>query len=174
MRQLSFIFIPLISFLYEIANPAILPINAIVTTNVLYKVKQDQQIDVLKKPFHNYTTYGINSVPTPNDNGDYSSWTSHFDWIVIDPDAAGLNCRWSNAMPDDWYSPDAKWPRLNIREWSIVRQFPTNTHLIANGTPAGFVIIKDENNKPWLKVSIGADDKICLVRANSSFIRPVQ
>lgn len=131
-------------------------------------------ISFLSVAGHNYITYGINSMPTPNENGDYSLSSFHVDWKVIDPDADGLNCRWSSAMPDDWYNPGAEWPRLNIQEWSIVRQFPTNTRLTANSTPAGFVMIKDENNKTWLKVSIGNNDQICLVRANSRFIRPVK
>ncbi|MGI0487982.1 hypothetical protein ACN4EK_21290 [Pantanalinema rosaneae CENA516] len=114
------------------------------------------------------------SVPVADSTGDFSRRTSHEKWIVVDDDANGLNCRWSSAMPTEWYAPDAKYPRMNVREWSVVRRFPYNTVLVANMTPAGMVTLLDESNKPWLKVTIGDNDQICLVRANSSFIRPLR
>ncbi|QEQ00557.1 hypothetical protein RHP47_03630 [Thermosynechococcus sp. QKsg1] len=56
--------------------------------------------------------------------------------------------------------------------WPVVRRFPTGTVLRANITPAGFATITDSRGLPWLKVSIGDEDRICLVRANRRFIRP--
>lgn len=109
---------------------------------------------------------------SPNSTIDYGRRTSREYWLVTDPDPNGLNCRWSPAMPKDWANPSAKFPRLNIQEWPVVRQFPKNTELKANSSPAGFIIMADENDKPWLKVSIGDNDQICLVRANSQFIQP--
>jgi hypothetical protein len=112
-------------------------------------------------------------LPTPDRSGDYRQ-TDHQLWIVIDPDANGLNCRWSRMIPSNWDDPSIRLPRMNIRDWSIVRRFMQNTVLVANTSPAGFVTFQDEDNKPWLKVRIGAENQICLVRANRDFIRPIR
>lgn len=117
------------------------------------------------------------NLPSADTNGDYSHKTSHKKWIVVDSDPNGVNCRWSQEMPTNWYAPDAKLPRLNISQWSVVRSFKKNTPsqtLTANLTPAGFATLFDESGKPWLKVSIGADDQICFVRANKKYVQPVK
>jgi hypothetical protein len=111
-------------------------------------------------------------VPQPNADGDYPR-TGHKLWRVVDPDPNGLNCHWSEEMPDPWYAPDAQFPDLNIQDWSIVRHFGAGTVLTANTTPAGFVFIHDDRYLPWLKVSLGDNDEICLVRANQQFVVPV-
>ncbi|WP_460194366.1 hypothetical protein [Thermosynechococcus sp. FA-CM-4201] len=112
------------------------------------------------------------NLPQPNSNGDYISRTSHRTWVVVDPDINGLNCRWSDKVPQEWYAPNARWPDLEIMRWPVVRRFPQGTVLTANITPAGFATITDSRGLPWLKVSIGDEDRICLVRANRRFIRP--
>lgn len=111
-------------------------------------------------------------LPTPNGDGDYRGNISYRTWITMDTDPNGLNCRWSSEMPEDWVDPRAVYPRRNIIEWTVIRRFTQNTLLVANNDPAGFVILRDEDNKPWLKVQIGSSNQICLVRANSNFIRP--
>lgn len=116
------------------------------------------------------------NLPNADNNGDYSKKTSHKKWIVVDSDPNGVNCRWSQEMPTNWYAPDAKLPRLNISQWSVVRRFQKNTPsqtLNANLTPAGFATLFDESGKPWLKVSIGANEQICFVRANKKYIQPI-
>lgn len=112
-------------------------------------------------------------LPSPDRNGDYQR-TGHELWVVSDTDANGLNCRWSRSIPADWVDPSARLPRMNVREWSVVRRFPQDTVLVANIAPAGFATMRDEDEKPWLKVRIGAESQICLVRANSDFIRPIR
>lgn len=112
--------------------------------------------------------------PTANANGDYAQRTSHRRWLVVDPDPRGLNCRWSRSMPLDWYAPHAQLPQMNVLQWQIVRRFPSNTVLTANTTPAGFATISDDRGFPWLKVSIGPEEQICLVRANRRYIRPIE
>ena len=116
----------------------------------------------------------VAELPKANASGDYAGRTSHRFWVVVDPDPKGVNCRWSSAMPANWYEPGAKLPLTNIDQWSIVRSFKRNSVLKANITPAGFALLYDTRNKPWLKVSLGTKDQICLVRANSKFIQPFQ
>ena len=117
------------------------------------------------------------ALPSADANGDYSRKTSHPKWIVVDSDPNGVNCRWSQEMPSNWYAPDAKLPTLNISQWPVVRRFQKNTPsqtLTANLTPAGFATLVDTSGKPWLKVNIGADEQICLVRANKKYVEPVR
>lgn len=113
------------------------------------------------------------ALPKPDKNGDYPR-TSHQNWRVVDPDPNGLNCRWSSAMPSEWFSPSAKLPQTPISNWAIIRRFKRNTPLTANLSPAGFAMLYDKQKKPWLKVSIGANDQICLVRGNARYIQPIQ
>lgn len=111
-------------------------------------------------------------VPQPNAQGDYPR-TSHLLWTVVDADPNGLNCRWSEEISDPWYSPGARFGDFNIADWAIVRRFWSGTVLNANRTPAGFTYIYDDRGFPWLKVSLGDRDEICLVRANQQFVVPV-
>lgn len=114
------------------------------------------------------------ALPKADENGDYIRRTQHRTWTVVDADPGGLNCRWSDAMPANWYSPDAQLPPLTIEQWPVVRQFRQGETLTSNITPAGFAMLIDDKNQPWLKVSLGAQDQICLVRANAQYIKPVQ
>jgi hypothetical protein len=111
-------------------------------------------------------------LPQPNATGDYSRRTGHRYWVVVDPDPEGLNCRWSTAMPKNWYDPSAAFPAMDIQNWPVVKRFKRNQALLANTIPAGFAVVLDETDKPWLKVNLGAETNICLVRANAQFIRP--
>jgi len=113
------------------------------------------------------------TLPQVDARGNYLR-TSHRRWIVVDPDPAGLNCRWSDAVPDEWYSPAAQYPPMNLNAWPVVQQFPANTEFLANITPAGFAIMYYKNENPWLKVSLDEQDEICLVRAHSDYVKPVR
>ena len=112
------------------------------------------------------------SLPVADANGNYGR-TNHQIWRVVDSDPGGLNCRWSASMPTDWYSPSTQFPDQNFGQWQVVRTFSVGTTLTANLAPAGFALLYDEQQKPWLKVSIGKNEQICLVRANAAYIRPI-
>ncbi|MBD2000568.1 hypothetical protein H6G00_28855 [Leptolyngbya sp. FACHB-541] len=114
-----------------------------------------------------------NGIPQPNSNGDFVTRTDHSTWQVTDTDPNGLNCRWSNQMPAEWADPSATLPRFDISSWTSVRRFQNGAVLSANSNPAGFVTVTDTRGRPWLKVTIGANDQICFVRANRRFIRPI-
>jgi hypothetical protein len=113
-------------------------------------------------------------LPKSTTSGDYSARTSHRHWVVVDPDPDGVNCRWSSAIPANWYDPGVKLPLATIDQWPVVRTYKRNSVVTSNITPAGFAILPDTQNRPWLKVSIGPNDQICLVRANSKYVRPYQ
>lgn len=109
---------------------------------------------------------------TPDANGNYGR-TDHRTWQVVDPDPNGLNCRWHAAMPADWYAPDTQFPNREFGQWQVVRQFSSGSILTANLAPAGFATLYDQQQQPWLKVEIGENDTICLVRANAAYIQPI-
>lgn len=117
-----------------------------------------------------------NSAPFPvaNSEGDFERNTGYNLWKVVDRDPAGLNCRWSPDMPEEWYSPDSEWTDTNIQSWPVVRTLAYDTAIVSDGTPAGFMTIQDDKDAPWLKVSIGENSQICLVRANSQYVMPRQ
>jgi hypothetical protein len=62
---------------------------------------------------------------------------------------------------------------MTVSEWPVVERFPTHTKLQANLAPAGFAILYDENENPWLKVNLDNADEICLVRAHAAYLQPV-
>jgi hypothetical protein len=67
--------------------------------------------------------------------------------------------------------------RLNIVDWPVVGIFKRGQNFEIELGPAGFGILKDNRNKPWIFVKRSFDKgapKNCFVRANSSFVRPVQ
>jgi len=107
-------------------------------------------------------------LPKPDKNGDYSGDVTHRYWKVVDLGPGGLNGRLSGKLARIWYEPGIKWPRLNIGQWPVIRMFQRGTILIANGEPASYVTMNDENGKPWLSVNIGNKkvEAICFVRAN--------
>jgi hypothetical protein len=76
-------------------------------------------------------------------------------------------------MPTDWYSPSTQFPDQNFEQWQVLRTFSGGTTLTANLAPAGFALLYDEQQKPWLKVSIGGNEQICLVRANAAYVEPI-
>lgn len=112
------------------------------------------------------------SLPVADANGDYGR-TNHQTWRVVDSDPGGLNCRWSAAMPNNWYSPSTQFPNQNFGQWQVIRTFSVGTTLTANLAPAGFALLYDKYQKPWLKVSIGENEQICLVRANAAYVQPI-
>ncbi len=113
------------------------------------------------------------AAPRANGDGDFIARTSHPFWTVVDPDPECLSCRWSPDNPTDWYSPSAELPNSNIGQWPVVRKFAYGTVLTANTTPAGFATMSDSRGLPWLKVRVGNNEEICMVRANSTYILPL-
>lgn len=111
-------------------------------------------------------------LPVADATGNYRR-SGHRTWRVVDSDPNGLNCRWSEAMPTDWYSPATQFPDQNFAQWPVVRRFSTGTTLTANLSPAGFEVFYDRRRQPWLKVSLGDNEQICLVRANAVYIQPI-
>lgn len=113
------------------------------------------------------------ALPKADANGNYLGKIGHYLWVVVDPDPKGLNCRWSNRIHAGWQSPAAVWPEIAPKSWPVVRRFSKGSILNANGDTAGFAVLADAEGRPWLKVSIGAENQICLVRAHNSLIRPI-
>jgi hypothetical protein len=114
-------------------------------------------------------------LPTPNSSGDYSR-SPHTTWQVVDNDPKGLSCRMGKYSYEQIIDPRSSM-RLNIVDWPVVGIFKRGQNFEIELGPAGFGILKDNRNKPWIFVKRSSDKgapKNCFVRANSSFVRPVQ
>lgn len=159
---------------YGAILPVVTPVTRVQSLSMLKSLQIGLPLACLGAAIALSPAVAQTSLPTVDRHGDYQRRTSHSQWVVVDPDPNGLNCRWSSAMPADWYSPAAPLPAFTILDWPVVRRFRQGTVLTANTTPAGFATVTDTRGKPWLKVSIGPNDQICLVRANAQFIRPVR
>lgn len=89
----------------------------------------------------------------PDSRGDYYSWASN--WVVVDN--SRLNCR---SGPDAAYRILTKYPRGS--------SLPTLSEL--EGDP----IRRDRQGRPWVRIKwAGTSGTPCYVRANTSFIRPL-
>ena len=115
-------------------------------------------------------------TPKANGNGDFSRTVPanllHVNWVVVDSDPKGLNCRWSPQLPRrEWDGANVIWPKANFEQWPVVRRFPKNTRLTAYHGPADSTMLNDTRGLPWVTVDLG-DDRACLVRANQRFIKP--
>lgn len=102
-----------------------------------------------------------------------SSLRGHQVWRVVDATPNGLNCRWFKANPRDWYAPHSTLPNRDIVNWPVRRQFQQGSVLVANITPGGFSFLYDARELAWIKVDIGPNNEICMVRANSRFVQPM-
>lgn len=112
-------------------------------------------------------------TPQPDREGEFLGNIGHQFWTVVDPDLEGLSCRWSSEVPEEGATPNAVQPDRDFQNWPVVRTFDYGTVLSASGNPGGFTVMHDDRNLRWLKVYLGSDNQICLVRANARFILPL-
>ena len=110
--------------------------------------------------------------PVADDSGDFSRRTGYNLWQVSDTDPAGVNCRWSPEMPEEWYSPATDWSDTDFQNWPVTRTFEYGTKLVSDGSPAGFMRVVDSRGLPWLKIKVGDNNQICLIRANTRYVVP--
>lgn len=115
------------------------------------------------------------SLPTPNkQTGDYSR-SSHQYWQVVDSDPKGLNCRMGPYTKDEIYDPGRSF-KMDIFNWRVIGTLKKGQTFENELGPAGFGIMFDTRNKPWMfvdKISAKGAPKQCFVRANSQYIKPV-
>lgn len=115
-----------------------------------------------------------NGLPQPDKNGDFRDRFVHPYWIVTDTDSGGLNGRLSPDFPINWEDCGAIWPKYpKISGWPVVIKFSSGMILNAVNGNCGMIRIDDENKKPWMMIRID-NDKICFVRSNIKYIKPVQ
>jgi hypothetical protein len=114
-------------------------------------------------------------LPQPNEKGDYQR-TSHRYWEAADPDPNGLNCRMSGYSIEEIQNPGSK-VDLDIGNWPVVGSLKQGQDFEIYLGPSGLGVLYDQKNKPWFFVQKSYDQGApsnCFVRANSSFVKPVQ
>lgn len=130
------------------------------------------------------------ALPSSNRLGDYtnsSRGNRHINWVVVDSDQKGLNCRLANTFQPRDRRDDVINRLLNVSYradvpgWQSVARFRRGERLkVETGNMAQQIIVFDNRNKPWFPVMLnesevrqGANPRYCLVRANRQFIQPV-
>jgi len=116
--------------------------------------------------------------PTANQDGDYrgqaAAWML---WQVTDADPDGLNCRASEPFESGEWLEVAYSDKLDnwIGRLPVVAYFRLATVLFVNSVPSGLALWYDDADKPWLRVRLSTDgDRMCFVRANNRYIKPVR
>lgn len=124
------------------------------------------------------------SLPSAKRQGDYlpsRQLATQIYWQVVDSDPSGLNCRLAKQF-QGFTSADLNAPedlfrnnQPNIGAWSVITTFPPRTLLNAQTGHRGANLLLDDQDKPWLAVSVkqGTQYANCFVRANSRFIQPL-
>ncbi|MGC9525444.1 MAG: hypothetical protein ACP5D7_07885 [Limnospira sp.] len=115
------------------------------------------------------------SLPKPNDKGDYIGNSSHAYWQVVDPDPQGLNCRMGEQSIKEIWSPDNPgFPPIG--SWPVVSTLSENEVFEGQLSYGGFVFTFDQNRDPWIFIKNKSDGTPanCFVRANNLFVQPVE
>jgi hypothetical protein len=65
---------------------------------------------------------------------------------------------------------------LNIENWPVVGKLPAGQDFEINLGPAGFGVVYDTKQQPWIyveKTDQTSDPSHCFVRANRQFVQPI-
>jgi hypothetical protein len=130
--------------------------------------------DVLPVAQETITVAEKPSLPEPNENGDYRR-SPHQTWKVVDIDPNGLNCRMIDMTYDELIDPSND-VELDIINWPVVGTLKQEQKFKINLGPAGFGVVYDTRQKPWIFVDQTMDSgdvNQCFVRANQKFVQPV-
>jgi hypothetical protein len=122
----------------------------------------------------NSPVLAANSLPQPNDMGDYSGNLNHLYWQVVDPDPEGLNCRMGQfSIREVWSLDNSGYPEIG--SWPVVTTLEKDDIFQAQRTYAGFVVTFDQNLNPWIFIKNKSDGTPanCFVRANTAFVQPI-
>ncbi|MGL5083078.1 MAG: hypothetical protein ACRC8A_16450 [Microcoleaceae cyanobacterium] len=115
------------------------------------------------------------SEPKPLDNGDYQR-SPQVTWQAVVTPAREVECRMSNWSYEELVGASSTIP-LEIETWSIVGTLQPGQRFEINLGPAGFGIVYDTQQNPWMfvKRTLGNDGPSqCFVRANRQFVQPIQ
>ncbi len=114
-------------------------------------------------------------IPVPDAKGDYRDCGVHRYWIVVEKDwENGLNGRVSPSFPKNYEAEDCTWPsKPDINKWPVVTRFLPETALTAGQVNGVTISLDDNRGNPWLMVTYGTD-RVCFVRANSRYIKPMK
>jgi hypothetical protein len=131
-------------------------------------------VDILPVAQETITVAEKPSLPQPNENGDYRR-SPHRNWKVVDVDPNGLNCRMIDMTYEELIDPGND-VELDIINWPVVGTLKQQQKFKINLGPAGFGVVYDTRQKPWIFVDQTFDDSSvnqCFVRANHKFVQPV-
>ena len=152
---------------------------------LLWKKKMSKQFKTLRQLlilvlglvflFGTTSVWAANSLPQPNEKGDYVSKSDHLYWQVVDPDPNGLNCRMGEAPIEAIWSPDNPgFPAIG--SWPAVTTLKPDEVFKAQLSYSGFVATFDQELQPWIFIKKKQDGTPanCFVRANQTLIKPIE
>ena len=115
------------------------------------------------------------SLPQPLANGDYQR-SPHLSWEAKAPNVQGVDCRMlKNTTYSELENPGNQ-TELNIENWPVVGQLKPGQNFEMNLGPAGFGIVYDTKQQPWIYVEKANETDApshCFVRANQRFVQPI-
>jgi hypothetical protein len=133
-----------------------------------------KQPEILRDADKTMTISQNSRLPQPNNRGDYRR-TPHRTWKVVDVDPNGLNCRMINMTYNELINPRNN-IELDIVNWPIVGTLKQEQRFRINSGPAGFGVMYDTRNQPWIFVEQTLGNNAvnqCFVRANDQFVQPI-
>ncbi len=114
-------------------------------------------------------------LPQIQGNGDYQR-SPHSSWETTQSNPQGIDCRMlGNTNYSQLENPSNK-TELNIENWPVVGKLPPGQDFEINLGPAGFGVVYDTKQQPWIyveKTSQTGTPSHCFVRANQQFVRPI-
>lgn len=117
--------------------------------------------------------------PLADDQGNYES-DLHPQWIVVDPDPAGLNGRLHPTFPRHVGDAGAVWPTSPVDTWPVVTSVPKGTKLRAISGHRGVIHMDGRDGNPWVLVTrledyeAGSDYQKFFVRSHRRYIEPIE
>ncbi len=116
----------------------------------------------------------VPSLPQPIENGDYRR-SSQTTWEAVDADSNGLNCHGLDLTYEQLIDPRNS-VEFNIGKWPVVGALKQGQDFEINPGPAGFGVVYDTKQNPWMYVENIAGENgpsNCFVRANRRFVQPI-
>lgn len=114
------------------------------------------------------------NLPKPLENGDYRR-SSQTTWEAVNADSNGLNCHGLDLSYEELIDPRNS-VKFDIQNWPVVGKLKQGQDFEINLGPAGFGVVYDTQQNPWIYVENLAGENgpsHCFVRANSRFVKPI-
>ncbi|WP_413164295.1 hypothetical protein ACL6C3_00380 [Capilliphycus salinus ALCB114379] len=116
------------------------------------------------------------SLPKPLKNGDFTR-SPQRTWEAVNANSNGLDCHGLDLSYEELIERQMQNSvKFDIENWPVVGQLKQGQNFEINLGPAGFGVVYDTKQNPWIYVENLAGENgpsHCFVRANSRFVKPI-